>query len=150
MSIKIKSYIHPSHIHTSTDHGYAKKEAATLFPRGPFGANWKHCIRVNCLRKSIVYGYFTDLRDQVRATEIPFSIVKTRKRVDFFRSPDISAWRIRWPPKPQTTNCRCWLELTEGYNSMNHVWWNCYLPQCAAERRWRFFLFVKIVPVGSM
>ena len=46
--------------------------------------SWCFSIRVNCLRKSIIYGYFTDSRDQVRATEIPFSIVKTRKRGDFF------------------------------------------------------------------
>ena len=100
-----------------------------------------------------------DLRDTVRVTKIPFLVVKKKK------TSDISTWRILffWPPKPLIANLRhigwnhffatclppkkVWghtksiQTLTRGYNSMNRAWWNCYLPQYAAERRCFFCLW---------
>lgn len=103
-----------------------------------------------------------DLRDKVRATKIPFLVVKKRC---FVFSPDISTWRILFfghqnlysqtletywlescfatclPPKKVWGPTKSIQTLTGGYNSMNRAWWNCYLPQYAAERRCFFCLW---------
>ena len=107
-----------------------------------------------------------DLRDKVRATKIPFLVVE--KKCVFFTWHFYLENPFFWPPKPLFANLRDILvgimfcnffclrkksgappkTFTEGYNSMNRAWWNCYLPQYAAERRCFSFLFVEIVPVG--